>query len=94
MKRFVVAKLFEIVDRDDPLFRDIGEENVFDCDTWAEAESYIEKQKDPDTYIIRDTQKEFFEEDYDIDAYSQGFASGFGIPISIDIEDEDDEEVY
>lgn len=94
MKRYVVAQLFEIVDMDDPLFRDMGEENVYDCDTYAEAESYIQDQDDPDTYIIRDTQPEEVEEDYEFDIYSPGFATGFGLPVVFDLEDEDDGEVY
>lgn len=54
MKRFVIAQLFELVDMDDPLYRDMGEENVHDVDTLVEAEAWIAAQKKPDSFVIRD----------------------------------------
>jgi hypothetical protein len=54
MKRFIIAQLFELVDMDDPLYRDVGEKNVHDVDTQLEAEAWIAAQKNPDSFVIRD----------------------------------------
>lgn len=90
MKRFLIVQLIEMVDNDDPTFRDIGEENVFDADTEDEAEAWISKQKDPDSFVVRDTMEEDFEFEDEEDSgfyFPTTFAS---VDPDLDRDNEDD----
>lgn len=54
MKRFVISQLIEMIDRDDTLYRHVGEKDVMDTDTYVQAQAWIEEQNEENTYVIRD----------------------------------------
>jgi hypothetical protein len=90
MKRFLVVQLIEMVDNDDPAFRDVGEENVFDADSEDEAETWISKQKNPDSFVVRDTMaddSEFQDEEDSGFYFPTSFAS---VDADLDRDTEDD----
>lgn len=78
MKRFLIVKLFEMVDSHDAAFRDVGEESVHEEDTYEDADNWVELQSDPDSYLIRDRYAddvENEEEEIDLFNFSSPFAT-------------------